>query len=292
MTRRGRAWTAVAALFAVLAVTASWWALALWPVPADTPDWVLRTRQVCFGATASSLPDATGWMVLIGQPVGLILLLAVVWRAELREGLGLLLARFAGQVALGAVSAALVVGLGGVFARVSAGGGEPFDTGAVPTAAALTRINDVPPALALTDQFGQQVDLASLRGKRVLVTFAYAHCETICPALVHDVLAAQREAGELAPEVLVVTLDPWRDTPRRLAAIAERWRLPSGARVLSGEPEAVERTLNAWRIPRTRNERTGDIIHPSVVYVIAPNGRIAYVVTGGPAAIAAAVRGV
>jgi hypothetical protein len=39
-----------------------------------------------------------------------------------------------------------------------------------------------------------------------------------------------------------------------------------------------------------RNQRTGDISHPSIVYVIGPNGRIAYVLGGDRAAIAAAVR--
>jgi cytochrome oxidase Cu insertion factor (SCO1/SenC/PrrC family) len=60
--------------------------------------------------------------------------------------------------------------------------------------------------------------------------------------------------------------------------------------VLSDDPEAVERALNAWRVPRARNEKTGEIVHPSVVYVIDREGRIAYVVSGGTATIAAAVR--
>jgi cytochrome oxidase Cu insertion factor (SCO1/SenC/PrrC family) len=62
------------------------------------------------------------------------------------------------------------------------------------------------------------------------------------------------------------------------------------ARVLSGAPEVVERVLNAWRIPRARNERTGALSHPSLVYVIGPDGRIAYVVGGNAEVIAAAVR--
>jgi cytochrome oxidase Cu insertion factor (SCO1/SenC/PrrC family) len=52
----------------------------------------------------------------------------------------------------------------------------------------------------------------------------------------------------------------------------------------------VDRTLNAWRVPRARNPRTGDISHPSVVYIVDADGRIAYVVTGGAEAISAAVR--
>ena len=51
--------------------------------------------------------------------------------------------------------------------------------------------------------------------------------------------------------------------------------------LLSGVPDSVERVLNAWRVPRARNEHTGDVSHPSVVYVVGPDGRIAYVVAGG-----------
>ncbi len=60
--------------------------------------------------------------------------------------------------------------------------------------------------------------------------------------------------------------------------------------MLSGQPELVERTLNAWLVPRARNERTGDISHPSIVYVVGADGRITYVVTGNVETIAAAVR--
>jgi cytochrome oxidase Cu insertion factor (SCO1/SenC/PrrC family) len=62
------------------------------------------------------------------------------------------------------------------------------------------------------------------------------------------------------------------------------------AHFLSGPAAAVERTLNAWRVPRVRNEKTGDLSHPAVVYVIGPEGRIVYVVQGNADAIAAAVR--
>ena len=53
---RGERW-AVGALGAVAAITMSWWALALWPVPTGAPAWLERTRQVCFGSTASGLPE-------------------------------------------------------------------------------------------------------------------------------------------------------------------------------------------------------------------------------------------
>ena len=229
-------------------------------------------------------------MLLIGQPLSLIVLLAVVWGTELRAGLALAMSRMGGQLAVGAVLAALLAGLGGAVERVRAANGEPFSTGAADIAAQLTRINDEAPRLALTDQFGAEVTLDAFRGRPVLVTFAFAHCETVCPMIVADVMAARRRIEGTPPDVLVITLDPWRDTPGRLASIARLWELDGGARVLSGPPDDVERVLNAWRVPRTRNQKTGDITHPSLVYVVGADGRIAYVASGDAQAISAAVR--
>ena len=284
---RGR--TAVAALAAIVAITASWWALALWPAGGSAPEWLLRTREVCFGATADGLPDAGGWILLVGQPAGMVILLAAIWRAELREGLALLMARAAGQAATGAVLVALILGLASVVVRVRTGGLEPFETGARP-GGALTRLDDAAPALGLIDQSGRELTLASFRGRPVLVTFAYAHCQTVCPSIVAQLTEARQRLGGGAPDALILTLDPWRDTPTRLPAIAKQWRLDAGTHVLSGAPEVVERTLNAWRVPRARNERTGDISHPAIVYIVDEDGRIRYAVNGDADTIAAAVR--
>jgi cytochrome oxidase Cu insertion factor (SCO1/SenC/PrrC family) len=289
LTASPRLWAAVAALGAIVAITASWWALALWPVDSTAPEWLLRTREVCFGSTAESLPNAGGWLLLIGQPAGMVALLIAVWGTELRAGMALAMSRAAGQVTVGVVSAVLVAGLGGVVVRVRTAGLEPFAAGPAATAAQLTRVNDAAPALALTDQTGREVTLESSRGQPVIVAFAFAHCETVCPLVVADVMTARRRLGDEAPRVLIVTLDPWRDTPSRLASIARQWGLDDEAHVLSGAPDEVERTLNGWRVPRVRNEKTGDISHPSIVYVIGADGRIAYVVSGTADAIAAAV---
>lgn len=290
MRPAARAWAPAAALGAIIAVTVSWWALALWPVGGAGPEWLLRTRDVCFGSIGDGLPDTAGWVVLVGQPIGMVALLAVVWGAELRAALARTMAAPAGQAVVGIVAAALVAGLCGVVVRVRTAGQEPFATGAGEIAAQLTRINDPAPALTLTNQHGREVSLESFRGRPVIVAFAYAHCETVCPMIVSDLLSARERAGADPPPVLVVTLDPWRDTPSRLPSIATRWKLRDGMHVLSGPADVVERTLNGWRVPRVRNQKTGDISHPSMVYVIDPAGRIAYVVNGDAHAIAAAVR--
>lgn len=294
LTSGGRGAPALAALALILVITASWWALALWPLSAATPEWLARTRLVCFGATLVGLPNAGGWVLLVGQPVGMLVMLFAVWGNDVRAGLRAALSRVSGQITVGVTMAALVAGVAGVVTRVHDALAEPFATVPAGLASQLTRLNDVPPSTALISQSGRTITLGQYRGRAVLVTFAFGHCETVCPLVVHSVLAARDRIAttnpERTPAVLVVTLDPWRDTPGRLAAIAAQWGMTGEAHVLGGELELVERTLNAWRVPRVRNQRTGDLSHPTMVYVIGPNGRITYVVNGSADQIIAAVR--
>lgn len=291
MTASARATAAVAALVAIVGITVSWWALALWPVDSATPEWFLRTREVCFGSVRNGLPNAGGWLLLVGQPLGMLTILAVVWPEDLSAGFARLMRHLPGQIVTGAVAAGLVAGLAGVAVRVAGASIDTFSPGtAADQAAVLTRIDDAPPETALIDQHGTTVTLDQFSGRPVLVTFAYAHCDTVCPLVVNDVTTAAARLVEQRPAVLVITLDPWRDTPGRLGAMAGAWRLFGDARVLSGDPARVERTLNAWRIPRVRNDRTGELSHPALVYVLGADQRIHYVVPGGVENIIAAVK--
>jgi len=293
-TTKTRELLAVSALAAILLITAGWWALALWPVD-DAPAWLTLTRETCFGTAETGLPDAGGWLVLVGQPLSMLLVLLAAWGRSVRDGLRAAMQRLGGQLAVGAASALLVAGAMSATVRVRTADARPFATsGTEAIAVTLNRINDAPKPFALTDQHGRTVTLEQLKGRPVIVTFAYAGCTTVCPLVVDDVLDVREALAteprlDRRPVALVVTLDPWRDTPSRLPSIATRWGMKEDAYVLSGGVEQVERVLNAWRVPRVRNEQTGDLSHPTLVYVVGPDGRIAYVVNGTRQVIRAAV---
>lgn len=288
---------ALAALYAILGISAAWWALALWPVPGAAPAWVERTRLACFGAEPGGLPNAGGWLVMVGQPLGMLLVLFAAWGRDLRGALARMLRSASGQLTAGVTLAAILAGAAGVAMRVSEADARSFAANTTESlAGALTPVNDSVPTMRLADQTGRIVGLDGLRGRPVLVTFAYAHCTTVCPLVVMDLLDVQRRlrvAGAdstVVPRVVVVTLDPLRDTPSRLSSIATQWKLDRDGHVLSGPVMDVERVLNAWRVPRVRNESTGDITHPTMVYVIDRNGRIRYVTPSDPDLIAGAVQ--
>src|SRR5690606_8405129 len=71
---------ALAALSFVLMVSAAWWAVALWPLPEAAPGWLQTARAVCFGARDAGLPSAGGWILLVGEPLGMLAAVFVVWR--------------------------------------------------------------------------------------------------------------------------------------------------------------------------------------------------------------------
>lgn len=266
----------------ILVTTVAWWALALMPVPGETPVWLARTRSVCFNTTPSGLPDASGWLRLIGEPIGMSIALFVVWKGSAVRALRRLMAVPWGR----ALAALVVLGLAGgavaAFARVARAAGPAASAATVEaTERGITRLDTPASPLGLVDQRGERVGLASLRGRPVLLTFAYGHCETVCPVVVHDVVVAAARAPALRPAVVVVTLDPWRDTPSRLPHLARQWGLGPDGYVLGGTPDRVNAVLDAWGVTRSRNTLTGDIAHPALVYVLGADGRIAFEAPGG-----------
>ena len=186
-----------------------------------------------------------------------------------------------GRTALAVATVLLVVGVVATGARVANAGesGESFPANSL-SAAVPQRLDRPVPPLSLVDQHGDTIRLEAFRGRRVLLVAAYGHCETVCPLIVHDAKEAIARHGETA--LLVISLDPWRDTPSRLPHLARAWQLPAGAHVLSGDVDAVNRTLDAWGIARTRDERTGEVLHPVSVYLIDRQGRLAYIAPSDP----------
>jgi protein SCO1/2 len=97
--------------------------------------------------------------------------------------------------------------------------------------------------LTLTDQTGASVNLASLRGKVVMVVPFLTLCSDICPMTTGNLVVVERalRADHAASSVNLVelTVDPGRDTPARLAAYAKltdaNWRL------VTEEPDALQR---------------------------------------------------
>jgi protein SCO1/2 len=273
--RAGRG-VAVAALGVVAVVTVAWWTLALYPVTAGPPDWLVRTRAACFGTTGSGLPNAGGWILLIGEPLGMVAVLGTVWGDALRRdlrwmagqtwGRGVLVASLLGLVA----SATLAAG------RVNTAlATERIPAVTIPASQIAQADRGPPLELRLQDQHGESFTLASLRGTPAIVTFAYGHCETVCPTIVREVRVMRSRSGRSSLPILVVTVDPWRDVSERLPHLASMWGMESHDRVLGGQVDDVLAALATWGINIRRDPTTGDVSHPASVIVVDSEGRLA-----------------
>ena len=274
-----------AALGSVLGITAVWWAAALWPLPTDAPAWAALARAACFGTGASGLPDTAGWLALVLQPAVMLAVVLAVWGHALGTGIRALSRSAAGRAALAALSLALLTGAGLAAWRVNNASGA---AAAAFLPGGVGRVDRPAPELRLVSQDGP-FDLSFLRGRPVLVTFAFAHCRTVCPLVVREALAA-REAAKEPTAVVVVTLDPRRDTPSRLSSIASRWRLGRDAWMVSGPVDEVNRTLDAWGVARSRDERTGDLVHAPLTYVVDGRGIVTHRTRGSAVALSAILR--
>jgi protein SCO1/2 len=69
------------------------------------------------------------------------------------------------------------------------------------------------PDFELRDQEGEPVSMRALRGRPVIVTFLYTHCEDTCPIQAQTVRGALDDLGHDVP-ALAIAVDPPNDTPQ------------------------------------------------------------------------------
>jgi protein SCO1/2 len=274
------------ALVLVLWLTSTlvWWAFAFMPLPSESPAWLTAARLACFGSMESGLPGAAGWMMLVLAPLSFLIAIVALWRWELGPSLRQAARSRLGQGIFAVLALAVVVESMWVVRKLEAGRAVatwvpgPQTEGALPEA--YPRQTAPAPDFTLVDQHGVRVSLAGLKGRPIVLTFVFGHCQTMCPLIVETLKRSVPEGGE----VLLVTLDPWRDTPSTLPGMARQWELPATFRVLSSRAVGdVLGVAEAYRVSFERNEKTGDIVHPGLVFLIDADGRLAYTFNNPPA---------
>jgi protein SCO1/2 len=133
------------------------------------------------------------------------------------------------------------------------------------------------PALALRNYTGQTVKLSAFRGKTVLVTFVYTHCPDVCPLIVSNLAAAERQLGSEARhlQIIAVTVDPENDTPRAIKRFLTERRALGKMDYLTGSVKQLLPVWKAWGIAINVNKYENTEGHTSVVFGITPAGKIA-----------------
>lgn len=146
------------------------------------------------------------------------------------------------------------------------------------------------PAFALRDERGRSVSLRSLQGHPVLVTFLDSQCKRECPVegrVLRDILSGVKGTGAA---LLVVSVDPWADTPAGARAFAAHARWHGNWHWLLGDRAALAPVWRAFDIGVKRVP--GDVLHSAALYVVDPRGdlRAAYLFPFSGGTVASDVR--
>ena len=133
------------------------------------------------------------------------------------------------------------------------------------------------PRTVLVDSAGKAFDLASLKGKVVLVSFVFTNCNGVCPATTSSLGQIQKalEKAKLwrtSVEFVSITLDPKRDTPEVLHRYAQLFGADLASwHFLTGSAGEVESVITAWGM-WARIGPTGVLDHPSRIFLLDPEG--------------------
>lgn len=261
-------------------VSMCWWALAFLPMSPETPEWVKRAQYACFGTLPNGMPDTYGWIMLFFGPASFVVMMLFAFPSELMAGYRLFWKSRAIQLLMLVLVAGGAYETGWVAKRILAAqemanvSFEPTVTGRLPAEYPRTAVEI--PQFDLLDQRGNKVTNQTLRGKVVLLTYAFAHCQTVCPVLIRQTLRAAEKLPVGHVVSVYITLDPWRDTPASLPDLSKKWLLPENAFLLSGSVQQVNGVLDSLKVTRERDLKTGEVIHPSLIQVLDKDGKLAY----------------
>jgi protein SCO1 len=129
----------------------------------------------------------------------------------------------------------------------------------------------------LTDQNGQPITDADLKGKPFLVFFGYTHCPDVCPTTLFEVSEMMRSLGKDAnrTKALFITVDPDRDTPSVLKDYLSSFDPHLiGATGDQKTLDAVEKEYRVYakKVP-TGKDGEYSMDHSAIVYLMDKQGR-------------------
>jgi protein SCO1/2 len=230
-------------------------------------------RLRCFRFNDGALEMASVW-IMLSEPLPLQLIFLLLWRGPLLElwqkQRGALLPVTSTAMLLVVAIAASLLGIGRAQTQ----------TKELPFPADRLRTSLPMPAFTLMNQEDESVSLESLQGKVVLVTAVYASCTTTCPMMlkkIRNVLdeLSEKERNELA--VVAFTLNPEVDSRELRRMISRIYSMDAPQfHFVNGLPMEVNALLDRLDVARTKDEKTGQIVHSNLFFLLDRDGRIAY----------------
>lgn len=177
----------------------------------------------------------------------------------------------------------MVVGWIGMRA-VGRGANEPVDADWDALEAAALASMTIP-EFEFVDQDGRPATREIFLGRWTILAFTFTHCPAVCPVMNSRLVRLQAELEGVPVRTVSISVDPERDTPQALRAHADRigadlarWSF------LTGDQAAVDRIVASLGfgalgeagepIALADGSTIPNIVHPSKLLLIGPDGRV------------------
>jgi protein SCO1/2 len=136
------------------------------------------------------------------------------------------------------------------------------------------------PALTLVDQDGRPLPAGFLRDRWTVVFFGFTQCPDVCPGTLAVLAQLKKGLADLPatdqPHVLLISVDPERDTPEVLKAYVTFFD-PSFT-AATGTVAAVTQAATAFSVPFAKVPLPGGgytMDHGAGLFVVSPAGALA-----------------
>jgi protein SCO1 len=128
-----------------------------------------------------------------------------------------------------------------------------------------------------TTQDAKDFKLVERRGKPQLVAMFYTSCRYICPLIIDSAKAVEHSlspAEQKNLSILLISMDPARDTPEALMFIAKKRKLDTSRWTLARTDANGVRTIAALLGVRYRALSDGEFNHTSALILLDAEGRV------------------
>ena len=130
-----------------------------------------------------------------------------------------------------------------------------------------------------TSQNGENLEMKDLKGKVLVMVMIYTSCKAACPRLVADMRNIEQRLPENIKDdvtLVLVSIDPEIDTPKRLKAFAVENKMDSNQWLFLRSTEANTREFAAVLAVNYKKIAPLDFSHSNIISVFNADGELSY----------------
>ena len=130
----------------------------------------------------------------------------------------------------------------------------------------------------LIDHRGEIINFNKFKGKVLIITSFYSHCEAMCPLILRQVRDISNQIKDKSQiKIFAITMDPERDTPQQLDITAKSYKMDEPYyHFLTGDKDLINQYLDQLNFARKYNPKTGEYSHANIILIVDKNNKLAY----------------